>query len=90
MKGFASRIEREIRMLSEYTDPINIVHRYSHKQKYQAPPIATSDAVKFKDDPSLDAWRGAARFANDKFSDKNYKKFMITKHEYEECGDQYL
>ena len=29
VKGFAERIERELRMQSDYKEPINIVHNYS-------------------------------------------------------------
>ena len=47
-------------------------------------------------DPSLDAWIGAARFANDLLSGGNSnqrhkgERFHITKRDYEENGNGYL
>jgi actin-related protein 5 len=38
------------------------------------------------DNPELDAWKGAAAFAND----INNKSFYVTKQEYEECGSEYF
>ena len=73
LKGFSERISRELRMLSDYRDPINIVHKYSEKE-----------------DPSLDAWKGASKFANDKFSEEKIHKYMVTKKIYDECGHAYI
>ena len=63
-------------MLSDYKDPINIVHRYSSEAK----------PTNILNDPSLDAWRGAAKFANE----EKFAKNTISKKMYEEQGHHYI
>ena len=71
-------------MLSDYRDPINIVHRYTTNN------CSILEKPSVVDDPSLDAWRGAAKLANDKFTEKGYHKYLISREEYNECGNHYL
>ena len=76
-------------MVTDINHKINVVHRYSTNyltQKLKNP----ETKLNYKDDPSLDAWRGAAKFANDKFTESLMDKHVITKSLYEECGPNYL
>jgi actin-related protein 5 len=49
-------------------------------------PVNTQIKVKRAKDPVLDAWRGAAMFAEDETKTKHF----ITKQEYEEYGSDYI
>jgi actin-related protein len=91
--GFYKRISNEIRQLSRIDERVNIMHRYSTNFLASQQSKATSTSslnVPLKDDPSLDAWMGAAKFANDKLNEKNIEDFVLTKKYYEECGPNYL
>lgn len=49
-------------------------------------PVNTKIKVKRAKDPLLDAWKGAAMFAQD----EEKKQYFITKQEYEEYGSDYI
>ncbi|KAF8783169.1 Actin-related protein 5 like protein [Argiope bruennichi] len=50
-------------------------------------PFQSKFNVHLADDPLLDAWRGARKWAS---NDDNLKKFSVTRQEYEEKGGDYL
>ena len=89
IKGLSNRIHRELRMLTDVDDKINMIHRYSTNYLPQKM-VSDKESLKYKDDSSLDAWRGAAKFANDKLAGKHMDQHVITKAIYEECGSNYL
>lgn len=49
-------------------------------------PVETKIKVKRARDPVLDAWRGAAMFAQD----KTKNQYFVSKQEYEEYGSDYI
>ncbi|GFW16869.1 actin-related protein 5 [Trichonephila clavipes] len=50
-------------------------------------PFQSKFSVQLADDPLLDAWKGARKWA---LHDENLKKFAVTRQEYEEKGGDYL
>ncbi|CAL1298090.1 unnamed protein product [Larinioides sclopetarius] len=50
-------------------------------------PFQSKFNVQLADDPLLDAWRGARKWA---LNEENLKKFSVTRQEYEEKGGDYL
>lgn len=50
-------------------------------------PVNTSFNVNISSDPSLDAWRGMAKYAQ---NETDYKNSFISKKEYEEYGPDYI
>lgn len=50
-------------------------------------PVGTSFNIKMSSDPSLDAWKGMAKFAK---NEDDFKKAFISKKEYEEYGPDYI
>lgn len=49
-------------------------------------PVNTKIKVKRANDPVLDAWKGAAMFAQD----KSKQQYFVTRKEYEEYGADYM
>lgn len=50
-------------------------------------PVNTPFSIKISQDPSLDAWKGMAKFAQ---NEHDFRKAVITKQEYEEFGPDYI
>lgn len=50
-------------------------------------PAGTPFSINMSTDPSLDAWKGMAKFAQD---EQEFQKGFITKKEYEEYGPEYI
>lgn len=57
------------------------------KELLEMRPFESTFSVKIANDPSLDAWNGAKKFA---MSGNNVQNYSISKNEYFELGGEYL